>query len=852
MIKITIESPTVCFIENASSDEISRMSFQLTYEDTSAIFALKKLKENKWLQSYKPETFKNRKEELEKKAKTCMLNFCTDSQKHWFHPGSISYLKNFFNFDIKNNIKYPEFKKIAWTKLLPFELYPYQKQSVENLLKAKHGCVELCTGCHIKGQKILMFDGSLKKVEDIVVGDLLMGPDSNSRKVLALHRGKEKMAKIIPTKGDPFVVNMGHILSLQRTNNKSEYNQKKKRRKDFNGKNPIVNISVKEYLKQTKSFKHRYKLYRTGVCFEKKHELSIDPYILGLWLGDGSSSGPSLTAMDNEVKQKWLEYAEYLGLKIREEIISENNKAKTFHIYSAQKNKGSNIFRNNLKKYNLINNKHIPEVFKTSSHEVRLKILAGLVDSDGYLGKKYYEIIQKNKKLADDIAYLARSIGFAAYVKKCIKKSQTNVSGEYYRITISGDIHTVPVLLKRKKATPRKQIKNVLRTGFKIEELEEDDYFGFEVDKDNLYLMDDFTVTHNSGKTAIILTLARELGLKTIVVTPSKSIFLEILEKFEHHLGKSNVGAYGDGKKKIGKNITVCVSKSLTTIVPGSKEHDFFANADVVISDESHLNAAETLETVFHGLLKNVPYRFFLSGTQIRGDGKDELLQAIIGKKVFSLNTKQAVEGKYICPVKFIVFETISKDSKQYKDPLKAKRNQFLYNENICEIAAKIANSAWNHANESTLILVEELEQIKMLKDKLKVPFDYVHSASKADAAGFGLETKKVDEIVELFNKGQVKVLIGTSCIATGTNIYPTHNTINWVGGASEVKTKQGAVGRSVRILENSIYKDLHKPKPYSKIYDFRITNISLMEIHFQKRVSIYKETSSDIKYIKV
>ena len=38
-----------------------------------------------------------------------------------------------------------------------------------------------------------------------------------------------------------------------------------------------------------------------------------------------------------------------------------------------------------------------------------------------------------------------------------------------------------------------------------------------------------------AGKTAIILTLARELGLKTVVVTPSKSIFLEILEKFEHH-----------------------------------------------------------------------------------------------------------------------------------------------------------------------------------------------------------------------------------------------------------------------------------------------------------------------------
>ncbi len=501
MIKINIQNPTVCFLENPSSDEINKLASCLTYNDTSAAFALKNLKQNKWLQANKPETFRIRKEELEKKLKTCMLQFCSKEGKHWFHPGSIPYLKNIFNFDLKNNIVYPEGRKMTWKKPLPFDLYPYQKESVQRLLEIKHGCVELCTG---------------------------------------------------------------------------------------------------------------------------------------------------------------------------------------------------------------------------------------------------------------------------------------------------------------------------------------------------------------AGKTAIILTLARELGLKTVIVTPSKSIFLEIVEKFEHHLGKSNVGSYGDGKKKLDKNLTVCVSKSLTMLKPGTKEYDFFATADVVIGDESHTLAAETLEAVFHGVLKNVPYRFFLSGTQVRGDGKDELLESIIGQKVFSLTTKEAIEGKYICPVKFFIFETTSKDTKQYKDALKAKRNQFLYNPNVADIAAKIANSAWNQGQESTLILVEELEQIKMLKDRLKVPFDYVHSAAKADAAGFGLETRKVDEIVEAFNKGHIKVLIGTSCIATGTNIYPTHNTINWVGGSSEVKTKQGAVGRSVRLLEKSEYKNFHKPKLYSKIYDFKIINIPLMENHLQKRISMYRETSDDIRYIKL
>jgi superfamily II DNA or RNA helicase len=499
MIKINTVSPTKSYIENYTPEAIGSLKKSLTYTDTSVMFNLKALKKNRWLKENKPHTFEIRQKELEDKLHGCLMYFDVEAQKPWIHPGSLSYLKG-FDFNIENCIKYPEARKIPWRKPLPFDFYPYQGTSIEELIKAMHGCVELCTG---------------------------------------------------------------------------------------------------------------------------------------------------------------------------------------------------------------------------------------------------------------------------------------------------------------------------------------------------------------AGKTAIILALARELGLNTVIVTPSKSIFLEILTKFEHHFGKSNVGAYGGGKKRFGKKFTVCVSKSLTMLKPGTEEYDFFANADVVIGDESHTLAAETLKKVFHGVLKNVPYRFFLSGTQVRGDGKEKLLESIIGKKVFTLTTKEAIDGGYICPVKFFVFKTRSKDLKNYSDPLKSKRKHFLYNENIADITAKIANSAWNTGQESTLILVDELKQIQMLTDRLTVPFEYVHSASKKDAAKFGLETRKVDEAVEAFNLGKVKVLIGTSCIATGTNMYPCHNTVNWVGGSSEVKTKQGAVGRSVRVLEKSQYKKHHKPKPYARIYDFDVTNVARMEKSLDKRISMYRETTNDIKVIQ-
>lgn len=69
-------------------------------------------------------------------------------------------------------------------------------------------------GCHAKGTEILMYDGSIKLVEDVIVGDLLMGPDSQPREVMKLVRGNEEMYEIFPAKGKSFIVNKNHQLSL--------------------------------------------------------------------------------------------------------------------------------------------------------------------------------------------------------------------------------------------------------------------------------------------------------------------------------------------------------------------------------------------------------------------------------------------------------------------------------------------------------------------------------------------------------------------------------------------------------------------------------------------------------------
>lgn len=357
-----------------------------------------------------------------------------------------------------------------------------------------------------------------------------------------------------------------------------------------------------------------------------------------------------------------------------------------------------------------------------------------------------------------------------------------------------------------------------------------------------------------AGKSAIILKICRETGFRAAIVAPGKVVFDELLEKFEHHLGKNNVGTFGDGKKKIGKRITICIGDSLSNIKKDTAEWEFFSGLDMLCVDESHTWGAETLESLCHGIFSDVPYRFFFSATQTRGDGAEKLLQSIIGKTVHSLTTKEAVAGGYICPHDYTIIELGSSNPYyQTADALDMKRAHFLNNKNIANFVAKLCNADATTNRRQTLVLVEELSQISRLLPMLTVPAAIAHAETKpARLEELGLYKVKVAESVEKFNKGEVMVLIGTSCIATGTNIFPSHNTVNWVGGASEIKTKQGTVGRSVRLGSHNPWAAKCTPKVSCKIFDFDVFDISVMESHLESRIGYYEESGSEIRKIRL
>ena len=348
--------------------------------------------------------------------------------------------------------------------------------------------------CVGKGTKVLMYSGELKKVENIAVGEQLMGSDSTPRKVLSLARGREAMYWVRQNKGIDYRVNKSHILSLKRSRNGGKHK---------NG--DVLNISVEEYLKTSDKFKTNYKGYKVGVEFYEK-KIEIEPYFLGLWLGDGSKISTTITTIDTEIIKYLEKYSQILNMKV-----GYPPNIKKHPDYRITNGIGqNNTLLNYLKQLNLINNKHIPTNYLINSRKNRLELLAGLIDSDGHYDDKHHviEITQKLKLLSEQIKFLADSLGFRCSFKSKIARIKSiGYECEVYRVRIVGNLDDIPTKIARKKARPLASNRNHQHTGIKVEYDKVDDYYGFEIDGNRLFLLEDMTVTHN---TSLVLNMTHK------------------------------------------------------------------------------------------------------------------------------------------------------------------------------------------------------------------------------------------------------------------------------------------------------------------------------------------------------
>jgi len=126
--------------------------------------------------------------------------------------------------------------------------------------------------CFGKGTRIRMYDGSVKNVEDIGEGELVMGDDSTPRITFGITRGQEEMFRITPKKGGYWECNISHILSLKWCLNKDN------KRRGWKAKS-VVNITVSDFLRLKPNEQRHLMLYKKPLEYtEQLHDL--DPYFL--------------------------------------------------------------------------------------------------------------------------------------------------------------------------------------------------------------------------------------------------------------------------------------------------------------------------------------------------------------------------------------------------------------------------------------------------------------------------------------------------------------------------------------------------------------------------------------------
>jgi len=658
--------------------------------------------------------------------------------------------------------------------------------------------------------KILMFDGTIKKVQDVKVGDVLMGDDSNPRNVLTLARGREQMYKISSKKGDMYTCNESHILSLKSSSTHSKLIKK----------GDIIDISVLDYLNLPKCFHGKGGVllgYKTSIQFGLK-ETKMDPYLLGYWLGDGASRHTGISTQESYVikymvnlfKNKHTDlYLRYTGFQ---------------YDYRINSLKHTNSFMDFLRENNLLNNKHIPHNYLCNSRENRLSLLAGIIDSDGYFNKNCIEIVQKNEKLLDDIVYLARSLGFACYKKKVIKTC-TNAKGGpkhgiYFLTCIYGKgIEELPTLCPRKKGYERKQIKDALTYRLQIEKLDIDDYYGFEIDGNRRFVLADFTVTHN---TVLSLNIISQLKKKTFIIVHKEFLMNQWIERIQQFLPKARIGKIqGQIIDVDDKDIVIGMLQSLSM-----KEYpsSIFESFGLTIIDEVHHISSEVFSNSLFKLVTK--YMLGLSATMNRKDGTTKVFKMFIGDVVFK--GKRDEEREVV--VHAIKYEVNDDEFNETKVDYRGNPAYSSMISKLCE---------YNRRSEFILTILSDMlfknpdQQVMILahnKNVLKYLYDAI-AHRKIATVGYYVGGMKESALKETEGK---KVVIATYSMAAEALDIKTLTTLIMATPKTDIEQ---SVGRILREKHSSpIVVDI-------------IDSHDLFQNQWRKRKTFYKKENYKIIY---
>jgi superfamily II DNA or RNA helicase len=485
-----------------------------------------------------------------------------------------------------------------------------------------------------------------KKIGDLIVGDEVIGSDGKKCLVRGVYpQGVKDLYRVTFNDGSSVLVCKEHLFSVK---SRSFGNNTKNKR----NKESIV-LSVEQMLdefltlelngsKNNKRKSYKYKTYykeKSGnskwqipivkpIEFNK-NDLPLNPYLLGLILGDGgiTQKNISFTTKDDEI----VNYITNI-LPENTQIIRNNNSKYGYRITKI--NGHTNEVIQILKELNLMGcgseDKFVPDTYKYSSVNSRLEILKGLMDTDGYcsISKKGCfegtEFSTVSEKLCDDVIEIVNSLGgiarkksrITSYTHKGIKKQ----GKKSYRVNIKLPEDMNPFKLKRKfdlYNIPKKYKVGRYIKDIKFEGIGE--AVCISVDSpDKLYVTEHCIVTHNTTST-IIASL--ETGSKKILIVCPASLKINWQREIENYSDRPVFIA--EGKKFSTEHDFVIVNydilKNFHDSDPKKKDESLLLQSgfDLVILDEAHMisNAQAQRTKIINSFAKKINRVWLLTGT---------------------------------------------------------------------------------------------------------------------------------------------------------------------------------------------------------------------------------------------
>lgn len=355
-----------------------------------------------------------------------------------------------------------------------------------------------------KGTLVLMADGSWKKVEDIQINDKVISPSINGKNsIIASIVAKEghsqrEMCEVRKCDGTLlYECCSEHNIPVRTLWVKTYRNGKQT---EYIWKDEVY--SAKELsMKDKQWYKNHCPKTITApiITAFQKENCKINPYLIGIYLGDGNISSLNQIGITTPSKEVF----EWLNLNTNIKRISKR-KCPTIYIEYLNTKELERICGKGAYK------KFISEEILSSDYEYRKKVFEGLLDTDAYINPEGYVVYTTaSKQLADGVKKLAKTLGCRASIDEVYKNCQSfEVKRRYYNVNINVGVLSRDLLIlkqERKKRILNLDLDNIRNRESQFENIvvtksnTKADGFCIQVDSEsNLYITDDYVVQHNS------------------------------------------------------------------------------------------------------------------------------------------------------------------------------------------------------------------------------------------------------------------------------------------------------------------------------------------------------------------